>query len=100
MTLFIAVWIRLKRLLDQLALRQAKKRSLLEYLILATLGCVLAAALKYPDCAFLTKARPDFQARKVKTPGAPLLGNLVGMIRNRNRQLQYLQQRFLVHGDF
>ena len=69
-------------------------------LILATLGCVLVAALKYPDHAFLTRARQDLQACKVETSGAPLLGNLVRMIRNRNQQLQYLQQRFLMHGDF
>ncbi|KFH69484.1 hypothetical protein MVEG_04296 [Podila verticillata NRRL 6337] len=41
MILIITVWIRLKRLLDQLALHQAKKRSPLKYLILATLSCVL-----------------------------------------------------------
>ncbi|KAF9391066.1 hypothetical protein CPC16_004608 [Podila verticillata] len=57
-------------------------------------------SLEYPDRAFLTRARPDLQARQVEVPGVPLLGNLVGMIRNRNQQLQYLQQRFLVHGDF
>ncbi|KAG0039884.1 hypothetical protein BGZ82_006289 [Podila clonocystis] len=100
MTLPITVWIGFKRLLDkQLALHKTKKRSSLEYLILATLGCILAAALKYPNRAFLTAARPDLKARRIDTPGLPLLGSLVQVIRNRHQQLHFFQQGFLEHGD-
>ncbi|KAG0339204.1 hypothetical protein BG000_002628 [Podila horticola] len=82
MTLSITAWIGFKRLLDQqLSPHRSRKRSPLEYLILATLGCVLAAALKYPNRAFLTSARPDLKERKVDTPGLPLLANFDNYIK-------------------
>ncbi|KAG0083515.1 hypothetical protein BGZ93_001752 [Podila epicladia] len=94
------LWMGFKRLLgQQLALLPTKNRSPLEILILATLGCVLAAALKYPNRAFLTIARPDLKARRVDTPQLPLLGNLVQMIRNRHQQLHFIHQLFLEYGD-
>ncbi|KAG0088901.1 hypothetical protein BGZ92_005585 [Podila epicladia] len=101
MSYSITVWRGFKRLLgQQLALLPTKNRSPLEILILATLGCVLAAAFKYPNRAFRTIARPDLKARKVETPQLPLVGSLVQMIQNRNQQLHYIQQLFLEYGDF
>ncbi|KAG0358150.1 cytochrome P450-dit2, partial [Podila minutissima] len=101
MSFSITVWRGFRRLLgQQLAFLPTKNRSPLEILILATLGCILAAALKYPNRAFLTTARPDLKERKVDTPQLPLLGNLVQMIRNRHQQLHLFHQMFLEHGDF
>ncbi|KAG0347394.1 hypothetical protein BG005_000184 [Podila minutissima] len=101
MSFSITVWRGFRRLLDQqLALLPTKNRSPLEILIIATLGCVLAAAFKYPNRAFRTIARPDLKARKVDAPQLPLVGSLVQMIRNQNRQLHFIHELFLEYGDF
>ncbi|KAG0231968.1 hypothetical protein BGW41_001986 [Actinomortierella wolfii] len=56
-----------------------RKRSPLEYIVLATLAVVLGAMIKYPDRAIFTRARPDL--KKTTLPGYPLLGNLPAMLR-------------------
>ncbi|KAF9326076.1 hypothetical protein BG006_010460 [Podila minutissima] len=77
------VLVGLKRLVErQIAKR---KRTPLEYLILGTLGCVLAAALKYPNRAFLTRDRPDLKKKTMR--GLPLIGNLHELVIHHKDQL-------------
>ncbi|KAG0098806.1 hypothetical protein BGZ93_010276 [Podila epicladia] len=91
----ILVWVGLKRLVErQIAKR---KRTPLEYLILGTLGCVLAAALKYPNRAFLTRDRPDLKKKTMR--GLPLIGNLHELVIYHEDQLGMLHQVFQMYGD-
>ncbi|KAG0339924.1 hypothetical protein BG004_006625 [Podila humilis] len=100
MALSFPTWTFVKRILEQLAVNQSKRRrTSLEYLILATLGCVLVAALKYPNRAILTKSRPDLKARKVDAPGWPIVGNLVDLLRHHEDPLQMLHQTLDERGD-
>ncbi|KAG0342435.1 hypothetical protein BG004_005676 [Podila humilis] len=90
----VLAWIGLKRLLvRQMAKR---KRTPLEYLILGTLGFVLAATIKYPDRAIGTKARPDL---KNKSRGLPLIGNLHELVIHHEDQLGMLHKAFQNYGD-
>ncbi|KAG9063664.1 hypothetical protein KI688_003775 [Linnemannia hyalina] len=89
--------IGLRRLLErQMAKR---KRTPIEYAVLATIGFFVAAIIKYPNRAFLTRARPDLKARGQDAPGLPLIGNLGGFIEHREDPLLYLHQIFQEHGD-
>ncbi|KAG0303154.1 hypothetical protein BGZ98_006956 [Dissophora globulifera] len=93
----VLVWVGVKRLLErQWSMR---KRSPLEYIVLATLSCVLAATLKYPNRAFLTRPRPDLKALGRDAPGYPLIGNLPDFIKHREDPLQMLHDTFREHGD-
>ncbi|KAG0342969.1 hypothetical protein BG000_010862 [Podila horticola] len=91
----VLVWVGVKRLVErQLAKR---KRTPLEYLILGTLGCVLAAALKYPNRAFLTRDRPDLKKKTIR--GLPLIGNLHELVIHHEDQLGLLHHVFQMYGD-
>ncbi|KAF9929841.1 hypothetical protein FBU30_001154 [Linnemannia zychae] len=89
--------IGLKRLLE----RQIKKRkrSPMEYAVLTTIGCFVAAILKYPNRAFLTNARPDLKALGRDAPGYPLIGNLTDILSHVEDPLDYLHKTFEEHGD-
>ncbi|KAG0061694.1 hypothetical protein BGZ89_011242 [Linnemannia elongata] len=75
-----------------------RKRSLFEYVILATMGLFLGAIIKYPNRAFLTRARPDLKDKAVK--GYPLLGNMPQMLKNSDDSLGHLHAAFKHFGDF
>ncbi|KAF9097385.1 hypothetical protein BGX29_008094 [Mortierella sp. GBA35] len=93
----VMVGIGLRRLLER---RMAKrKRTPFEYLVLATVGCFVAAIIKYPNRAILTNARPDLKAQGRDAPGLPLIGNLGNFITHRDDPLDYLHQSFQEHGD-
>ncbi|KAF9193536.1 hypothetical protein BGZ51_003091 [Haplosporangium sp. Z 767] len=89
--------IGLKRLLEKHMSK--RKRSPFEYVVLATLGVVVGAMLKYPNRAFLTRARPDLKALGRDSPGYPLLGNLPELFKHRDDLLQMLHESFQKHGD-
>ncbi|KAI1309168.1 hypothetical protein EDD11_004130 [Mortierella claussenii] len=95
--LTLATAIGLRRLLEKQMTK--RKRSPLEYIVLAMLGCVLAATIKYPNRAFLTHARPDLKAKGRDAPGYPLVGNLPDIIKARNDPLQMLHDTLREYGD-
>ncbi|OAQ30752.1 cytochrome P450 [Linnemannia elongata AG-77] len=89
--------IGLRRLLNrQMAKR---KRTPIEYAVLVTIGCFVAAIIKYPNRAIFTKARPDLKALKRDAPGLPLIGNLTDILSHREDPLDYLHKTFQEHGD-
>ncbi|KAF8932603.1 hypothetical protein BGZ52_009761 [Haplosporangium bisporale] len=73
------------------------KRSPFEYVVLATLGFLVAAIAKYPNRAFLTRARPDLE--KCHAVGYPLLGNMPQLLRNRSDSLNSMNTAFKHFGD-
>ncbi|KAG0211625.1 hypothetical protein BGX28_007676 [Mortierella sp. GBA30] len=81
----------LSRLIDR-QLRKNRKRSPFEYLVLATMGVLVAAIIKYPNRAFLTKARPDLKDKSVV--GFPLIGSLPSVLKNREDQLRTMNDGF------
>ena len=87
-------WIGVRRLIERQMSK--RRRTPLEYIILATLGCLAAATFKYPDRVFLTKARKGIG---YQVPGYPLLGNLPALIKHRDDPLQMLHDTFVEHGD-
>lgn len=94
---FVMAGIGLRRLLErQLAKR---KRTPIEYAVLATIGCFIAAIIKYPNRAILTNPRPDLKALGRDAPGYPLIGNLTDILSNRESPLDYLHKTFQEHGD-
>ncbi|KAF9974880.1 hypothetical protein BGZ73_001620 [Actinomortierella ambigua] len=60
-------------------------------LILAIVSTILLA-MRYPNRAILTRARPDLKA--ISWRGLPLLGNTVVVLRNRHRFLDQLSDSF------
>lgn len=89
--------IGLRRLLNrQMAKR---KRTPIECAVLVTIGCFVAAIIKYPNRAIFTKARPDLKALKRDAPGLPLIGNLTDILSHREDPLDYLHKTFQEHGD-
>ncbi|KAG0319750.1 hypothetical protein BGZ99_004942 [Dissophora globulifera] len=74
-----------------------RKRSPFEYIVLATLGVLIAAILKYPNRAILTRARPDLKDRTVS--GFPLVGNMPQMMRNRGDSLASMHMGFKHYGN-
>ncbi|KAK3826048.1 MAG: cytochrome P450 [Benniella sp.] len=89
MTTYTMALVALRRFVDK-QLSKNRKRSPFEYLVLATMGVLVAAVLKYPNRAFLTRARPD-----LKTPnGYPLLGNMPQMLRDQANSLQSMNEGF------
>jgi hypothetical protein len=81
--------VALRRFVDK-QLSKNRKRSPFEYVVLATMGVLVAAVLKYPNRAFLTRARPD-----LKTPnGYPLLGNMPQMLRDQGNTLHSMNEGF------
>ncbi|KAF9916317.1 hypothetical protein BX616_004069 [Lobosporangium transversale] len=93
----VIAWIGLKKRLEKYLIK--RKRSSLEYVVLATLGFVVAATLKYPDRAFLTTQRPDLKASKKAVRGYPLIGNLPTVINQRHDHLSYAYNYTAKHGD-
>ncbi|KAF9929840.1 hypothetical protein FBU30_001153 [Linnemannia zychae] len=84
--------IGLKRLIErQLAKR---KRTPLEYLVLATIGCFVAALIKYPNRAIMSNARPDLKAQKKIVPGLPLIGNLLNVLTHQDDLVIQLHKMF------
>ncbi|KAF9115832.1 hypothetical protein BGW39_002945, partial [Mortierella sp. 14UC] len=89
--------IGLRRLMErQLAKR---KRTPIEYAVLATIGCFVAAMIKYPNRAILTHARPDLKAIGKEAPGLPLIGNLADVLRHMDDLLDFMHKNFLELGD-
>lgn len=62
------------------------------------MGLFLGAIIKYPNRAFLTRARPDLKDKAVK--GYPLLGNMPQMLKNSDDSLGHLHAAFKHFGDF
>jgi hypothetical protein len=87
-------WIGVKRLLERQMAK--KRRTPLEYIVLATLGCLATATFKYPNRAFMTKARKNIG---YEIPGYALLGNLPDLVRYREEPLKMLHDVFAKHGD-
>ncbi|KAG0049095.1 hypothetical protein BGZ83_006045 [Gryganskiella cystojenkinii] len=87
-------WIGVKRLLERQMSK--RRRTPLEYVILATLGCLATATLKYPNRAFMAKARKGIG---YEVPGYPLIGNLIDLMRYRDDPLKKLHEAFVEHGD-
>ncbi|KAF9910119.1 hypothetical protein EC991_007251 [Linnemannia zychae] len=89
--------IGLRRLMErQLAKR---KRTPMEYAVLATIGFFIAALFKYPNRAFLTHARPDLKAVGKDAPGLPLIGNLADVLRHMDDLVDYMHKNFIAVGD-
>ncbi|KAK3829985.1 MAG: cytochrome P450 [Linnemannia gamsii] len=89
--------IGLKRLMArQMAKR---KRTPLEYAALAMMGCFVAALIKYPNRAFMTKARPDLKAAGKEPSGLPLIGNLVHILLHMDDLVTFLHKCFQESGD-
>ncbi|KAF9932696.1 hypothetical protein FBU30_007539 [Linnemannia zychae] len=75
-----------------------RKRSVFEYIILATMGLFVSAIIKYPNRAFLTRDRPDLADKALK--GVPLLGNMPSLIKNSNNSLENMNRGFNHFGDY
>ncbi|KAG0365390.1 hypothetical protein BGZ54_006569 [Gamsiella multidivaricata] len=86
----------LRRYIDR-QLSKNRKRSPFEYIVLATLGILVAAILKYPNRAILTRARPDLKDKTVF--GFPLLGNMPHLLRNRGDALNLMHDGFRHYGN-
>ncbi|KAI8599049.1 cytochrome P450 [Dissophora ornata] len=93
----VIVWVGLKRMLDRQWAK--RKRSPLEYVVLATLGFVIAATMKYPNRAILTRPRPDLKALGRDAPGYPLIGNLPDLFKHREDLSPMLHDVLREHGD-
>jgi hypothetical protein len=76
-----------------------RKRTPIEYVVPATIGFFIAAIIKYPNRAFLSRARPDLKARGQDAPGHPLIGNLADRIRHRDNLPLFLHKVFQEQGD-
>ncbi|KAF9134551.1 hypothetical protein BGW39_006644 [Mortierella sp. 14UC] len=92
------VLVGLKRFIQRQLQNRSRNRSLFEYVILATMGLFVGAIIKYPNRAFLTRARPDLKDKAVK--GYPLLGNMPQMLKNSDDSLGHLNAAFKHFGDF
>ncbi|GJJ74892.1 hypothetical protein EMPS_07250 [Entomortierella parvispora] len=90
----IMAWIGVKRLIERQMSK--KKRTPLEYAVLATLGFLAAATLKYPNRAFLTSARKRVG---YELPGFALVGSLPHIVVYRDDPLPIIQSFFEEHGD-
>ncbi|KAF9200075.1 hypothetical protein BGZ49_009723 [Haplosporangium sp. Z 27] len=86
----------LRRFIDRQLNR--KVRSNFEYLVLATMGALIVAILKYPNRAILTRDRPDLKDKSLS--GFPLLGNMPQMIRSRGNSLNNMNMGFKHFGNF
>ncbi|KFH68439.1 hypothetical protein MVEG_05254 [Podila verticillata NRRL 6337] len=89
------ILVGLKRFIERQIYKS--KRSPFEYVVLATLGFLVAAVAKYPNRAFLTRARPDLE--KCHAVGYPLLGNMPQLLRNRSDSLNSMNTAFKHFGD-
>ncbi|KFH68153.1 hypothetical protein MVEG_06882 [Podila verticillata NRRL 6337] len=87
----------LKSLESFLTLINKQSQSPLQTAVIATVGLLLAAVLKYPNRAFLTTARPDLGKKAIK--GTPLLGNMPEMIRTGDDPLGAMLKWFETYGD-
>ncbi|KAG0007115.1 hypothetical protein BGZ65_006660 [Modicella reniformis] len=96
MTTYTMVLVGLRRYIDR-QLSKSMKRSPFEYMVFATIGMLVAAMIKYPNRAFLTRARPDLKDKTVK--GFPLLGNMPQMLRDRDDNLNSMNMGFQHFGD-
>ncbi|KAF9970222.1 hypothetical protein BGZ73_007100 [Actinomortierella ambigua] len=65
-----------------------RKRSPLEYVVLATIAVFLGAMIRYPNRAIFTRARPDL--KNSTPPGYPLLGNLPDVLQGGEDQYKML----------
>jgi len=73
-------------------------RTPFEYVVLATMGILVAAILKYPNRAIFTIARPDL---KEKTATAyPIVGNMPQMLRNSKDSLGSMNTAFRHFGAY
>ncbi|KAG0252873.1 hypothetical protein BGZ95_006510, partial [Linnemannia exigua] len=89
--------IGLKRLMErQMAKR---KRTPLEYAVLATIGCFVAALIKYPNRAIMTHARPDLKAAGKEVQGLPLIGSLAHILLHMDDLVDYLHKYLQKAGD-
>lgn len=86
----------LRRYIDK-QLSKNRKRSPFEYVVLATIGMLVAAVLKYPNRAILTRARPDLKDKTVK--GFPLVGNMPQMLYNSADSLNSMHLGFKHFGS-
>ncbi|KAI1316066.1 hypothetical protein EDD11_010455 [Mortierella claussenii] len=91
MAIYTMALVGLQRFIDA-QLGKGRKRAPFEYVVLATMGVLLAAILKYPNRAFLTRARPDLKDKAVV--GYPLVGNMPQMLANRGDSLASLHEGF------
>jgi len=64
---------------------------------LGTLGVLVTAILKYPNRAFLTRARPDLKDKAVW--GFPLIGSLPLVLRGIENQLASMNEGFRHFGS-
>ncbi|KAF8931540.1 hypothetical protein BGZ58_007577 [Dissophora ornata] len=87
----------LRRVIDK-QLSKNRKRSPFEYIVLATIGVLVAAVLKYPNRAVLTRARPDLKGKTVF--GFPLLGNMPQLLRDRTDSLTSMNSGFKHFGNY
>ncbi|KAF9403621.1 cytochrome P450-dit2, partial [Entomortierella beljakovae] len=81
----------LRRFIDR-QLNSRKARSPLGYAVLATIGVLIAAILKYPNRAIFTRARPDLKGKTFA--GFPLLGDLPRLIMNSSNLLNFMELGF------
>ncbi|KAF9181309.1 hypothetical protein BGZ51_005547 [Haplosporangium sp. Z 767] len=87
----------LRRFIDK-QLSKNRKRSPLEYLVLATMGVLVGAILKYPNRAIMTRARPDLKGKTVI--GFPLVGNMPQVIISQKDSLGSMNKGFQHFGNF
>ncbi|KAF9162595.1 hypothetical protein DFQ26_003409 [Actinomortierella ambigua] len=74
-----------------------RKRSPLEYMVLATVAAFLSALIRYPDRAIFTRARPDLKNNT--PPGYPLLGHLPTLLRRPEDPYNTLHQGMRYFGN-
>ncbi|KAF9110308.1 hypothetical protein BGX27_006514 [Mortierella sp. AM989] len=86
----------LRKFIDR-QLTNRKARSRFEYVVLATMGVLIAAILKYPNRAILTRDRPDLKDKALS--GFPLVGNMPNMLRNRRDTLASMNMGFRHFGS-
>ncbi|KAF9909508.1 hypothetical protein EC991_008490 [Linnemannia zychae] len=92
------VLVGLKRFIQRQLQSRNRTRTIFEYVILATMGLFVGAIIKYPNRAFLTRARPDLKDKALK--GYPLLGNMPQMLKNSEDSLGHMNEGFKHFGDF
>ncbi|KAF9938009.1 hypothetical protein BGZ67_000648 [Mortierella alpina] len=92
---FLTLATGVKRLLDQAI--SNPRRTPVEFTVLATLGLLVAAMIKYPDRAIFTSARPDLKDKTCK--GYPIVGNLLMFLTKKESALAVFQRGFLQYGD-
>lgn len=72
-----------------------KKRSPIEYMVIASVALLAASIAKYPNRAVGTRPRPDLKGKKEW----PIIGNLITALSAKQVNLTKMQEAFDKYGD-